>query len=204
MLYIYGLENFTCELIDTADSSDELNLKECYWIEKFDSRNPNIGYNMTPGGVCCGLLFCAEDTMNNFKKRRRDVCKSSRWWNDGIHEKFSIECPGDTWCLGRCPTSVKKLQQQCATVTNKLWINNGQEERYVDSISDIPPNWHQGRLKGRSVTRVAPAWNKGVPNTRVKGTVWVCTETSKKQVPKDELDYWMSQGWRKGMTFKQI
>lgn len=47
----YGKENFIVELIDTAESSDELNEKEIYWIDKLDSRNPQIGYNIATGGT---------------------------------------------------------------------------------------------------------------------------------------------------------
>jgi group I intron endonuclease len=46
----YGFENFVCEVIDTATSSDELNAKEKYWIKKLGSRDSDIGYNLLPGG----------------------------------------------------------------------------------------------------------------------------------------------------------
>ena len=47
----YGKENFVVELIDTAESKDELDEKEIYWISKLDSRNPRIGYNIASGGA---------------------------------------------------------------------------------------------------------------------------------------------------------
>lgn len=46
----YGKENFTIEQIDSANSLDELNEKEVYWINFFDSRNKEIGYNIAFGG----------------------------------------------------------------------------------------------------------------------------------------------------------
>ncbi len=45
----YGPENFLIEKIDEADSSEELNLKEEYWI-KFYNTYLGEGYNLTPGG----------------------------------------------------------------------------------------------------------------------------------------------------------
>lgn len=45
----YGIENFDITIIDTADSCEELNEKEQYWIAYYDCMVPN-GYNMTLGG----------------------------------------------------------------------------------------------------------------------------------------------------------
>lgn len=44
----YGVDNFKIELIDTADSIDELKEKEIFNIEKYDTFN--TGYNLTIGG----------------------------------------------------------------------------------------------------------------------------------------------------------
>jgi len=45
----HGIDNFTFETIDSANNSDELNDKEIYWINFYDSVFPN-GYNVTGGG----------------------------------------------------------------------------------------------------------------------------------------------------------
>lgn len=46
----YGIENFKKEIIEECCSLNELNEKEIYWIEKFNSRDRKIGYNITKGG----------------------------------------------------------------------------------------------------------------------------------------------------------
>lgn len=46
----YGVENFQIEKIDSADTQEELNLKEKYWIKKYNSISPN-GYNIHEGGL---------------------------------------------------------------------------------------------------------------------------------------------------------
>jgi len=48
----YGKENFIIEMIDTAESQDELNQKEQYWIRYYDSVNK--GYNETDAISKCG------------------------------------------------------------------------------------------------------------------------------------------------------
>lgn len=45
----YGFENFDWEIIDQAESKEELNEKEIYWIAHFNSHGIS-GYNETDGG----------------------------------------------------------------------------------------------------------------------------------------------------------
>lgn len=46
----YGQDKFKVELVDTAESREELNQKEIHYISAFDARNPEVGYNLTIGG----------------------------------------------------------------------------------------------------------------------------------------------------------
>ncbi len=46
----FGKENFICELIDTAETIEELIDKERYWITNLDAKNPDVGYNIKSGG----------------------------------------------------------------------------------------------------------------------------------------------------------
>lgn len=46
----YGEENFTLEVIDFAETYEELKEKEKLWIKKFNSNDRKIGYNLTEGG----------------------------------------------------------------------------------------------------------------------------------------------------------
>ena len=46
----YGLEKFSIEQIDSADDFKELGMLEREYIKKYNSQNPNKGYNLTAGG----------------------------------------------------------------------------------------------------------------------------------------------------------
>jgi len=46
----YGKDNFTIEVVYTATSIEELNIKEQQYISEFDSMAPK-GYNLTSGGL---------------------------------------------------------------------------------------------------------------------------------------------------------
>lgn len=49
-LFKYGLENFEIEVLCTCNTNEELNLKEVYYINIFQSSNETKGYNLTLGG----------------------------------------------------------------------------------------------------------------------------------------------------------
>jgi group I intron endonuclease len=51
----YGKENFYIEIIEEC-SKEELNEKEIYWIQKYNSNNPSIGYNSSLGGEGCRIF----------------------------------------------------------------------------------------------------------------------------------------------------
>lgn len=51
----YGKENFSKEILEECDNEDDLNAKEIYWISKYNSTNPTIGYNIDKGGIGGGL-----------------------------------------------------------------------------------------------------------------------------------------------------
>lgn len=46
----YGFENFTIEEIDSTEDFRELGRLERYYIQLYDSQNPDKGYNITAGG----------------------------------------------------------------------------------------------------------------------------------------------------------
>ncbi len=47
----YGKKNFIKEILEeNIKTFKALDKREKYWIKKFDANNPDIGYNLTPGG----------------------------------------------------------------------------------------------------------------------------------------------------------
>ena len=52
----YNKEDWKWDIIDFADSEEELNEKECYWIKQYNSTKEKIGYNLTNGGDSAPLM----------------------------------------------------------------------------------------------------------------------------------------------------
>lgn len=69
----YGIENFKVSMIDIAETLEELNQKEKYYIAKYKSYHKfGSGYNISPGGDGGYLLYGAdEETIKKFKIKCR-------------------------------------------------------------------------------------------------------------------------------------
>lgn len=46
----YGKENFKKEILEVCLTKEQLDEREIYWIHFYNSQNPDIGYNIQPGG----------------------------------------------------------------------------------------------------------------------------------------------------------
>lgn len=68
----YGVENFTIEMIDSAINQEDLDDKEVYWINKYDSVNSGYNSKSTKGK-------CGGDTLSghpNIKRISEKIRKS--------------------------------------------------------------------------------------------------------------------------------
>ena len=75
----YGPDNFKIEKIDEAQSKEELNKLEKYYIAKFDSMNPLKGYNLAPGGEC-GMVtsVCQLDLDGKLIQKFESIAEASQ------------------------------------------------------------------------------------------------------------------------------
>ena len=106
----FGKDNFTCELIDTAESLDELNSKEEYWVEFYQSRDPLIGYNVKKGGEQLGLTGC---------------CKIKRGEETMVVERASVKpYLDDGWVL----TNTKEIRNAKSSIKNKKYYQEHKEQ----------------------------------------------------------------------------
>lgn len=60
----YGIDNFKIEKIDEVDSREEANEKEEYYMNLYDSRNLNVGYNIMTGGGVFGVTDYVKDKIS--------------------------------------------------------------------------------------------------------------------------------------------
>lgn len=75
----YGKENFKCELIAEANTEEELNNLEAYWIETLDSRNSKIGYNIVEGGLGTSGYHHSEEAKQKMSKAKSGRLLTEEW-----------------------------------------------------------------------------------------------------------------------------
>lgn len=80
----YGWDNFTHEIIEEVDNRELANERERYWIDFYDSTNPDKGYNRETGG----LSGC---------KVSKEVCeeRSQRYMGKG-NPRYGKHCNEET------------------------------------------------------------------------------------------------------------
>ena len=146
----YGWDAFTWEVIDTAESEDELNQKEVYWISKYNSNNRYNGYNMTDGGEgVTGLIHTDESRM---KMAMASGAKPFYLYN--IKGEFVGEYINQHECARELGLSVKTLNQLLKG--QRLYTRKGYVGLYVEEFNeDILRN----RLK--EVSELIMAHGKG-------------------------------------------
>jgi hypothetical protein len=70
----YGIENFEItKEFDVAYSQEELNEKEIYWIEYYNSTDSNFGYNKRDGGNGGSLSVESKNKISKTKQSNRDT-----------------------------------------------------------------------------------------------------------------------------------
>lgn len=118
----YGFDNFMWEIIETVSSKKELDEKEMYYIQKYDS--VQNGYNMTNGGTG-GYNQSAVDVNRILRKGKKyDDIYSSKEIAERQREvsrKTAITL-NEKWGFDKID---KELQRKYASMGNKARSNNG-------------------------------------------------------------------------------
>lgn len=128
----YGQENFIVDIIDEADSSEELNAKEIYWIKTLNAQDPKIGYNIAKGGeggiggpMFAGHKHTAETRAKMSLDRKGE--NNSNYGNHRImpeHEKMKHSHPGETnGMYGRHHTEDSKNKNKLSHIGKKAYSN---------------------------------------------------------------------------------
>lgn len=208
----YGKDNFSVEMIDTAETQEELNDKEFYWVEHFDSMNSEVGYNLVPGG------------------NRGGGALGTNWYTNGEDELllFDYEKIPEGWVEGRVKNDAFDAS------SGKIWVNNGEDQttiypdelqlpeyvNYIEGMLDRGDLWrsHCGRyerteevIKNQSEARLkflSENPDKRINNGTFKkgnkpvntGKISITNGLTNKYIALEELPTWETLGWLKGST----
>ena len=143
----YGIENFSIDIVDTAESLEDLNEKEKYYISEYNTLSPN-GYNLTLGGD--GLSNPSEEVIEKMrlakigkKQPLSQRLKKSESLKKVVHHKEWVDKIKHS-LSGRKPSDLAR-QESSKRHKGSYWCNNGIEERMV--LGELPHGFVRGRLK---------------------------------------------------------
>ena len=165
----YGVDKFIAEELDHSDSSEELCEKERYWIKTLNSQDPEVGYNIAPGGEggftwsAKGYVTMNKDNKNTFVKPE-DV-------NDYLEKGWNLGCKKLKLDSKEVESSAGDSRQRTTLSRRRgLWINNG--ERQIRVLSDelqtyLDNGWVRGYCK-KAQENLSRAHQGQVPGNKGK------------------------------------
>ena len=143
----YGIESFEISIIDYAETKEELNEKEKYWILALNCKVP-FGYNIFDGGSSQSGYRHTEDTKQKLRElnagktlsdeTKRKISKSMRGVKKS--EEFRQKCIGRIFSKGTC------LKISCALTGKK----QSDEHRMKNSKSHTGLKWSEETRQKRS------------------------------------------------------
>jgi group I intron endonuclease len=133
-----GFKNFTWEQIDTAENKAELDQKEKYWVDHYDSMNPAKGYNNTDGGIHYSPSV----------ETRRKIGEANKNPSATTRQKISEARKGKIpWMKGKRHT-VESRQKQCEAHKGKTPWNKGKTGVYDKETRRKNSEAHKGIYAG--------------------------------------------------------
>lgn len=143
----YGIENFSIETLDIAKNYEELNKKEIFYINKYNSAYPH-GYNLRKGGDNTGFT---EFTINKLKASQKKLNKKrGRSKHPRSKKVVNIES-GEIYNSAKDVSEINNISY--STLKAKLQGVNGNETpfRYLENTDKYKKYTGQGKKQGKSV-----------------------------------------------------
>lgn len=74
----HGADQFSYEVLEKCQTKEDMNKQECFWIDKFQSQNTDLGYNIRHGGAGGNTWgFLTPEAKEAALKKRSETLKNS-------------------------------------------------------------------------------------------------------------------------------
>jgi len=145
----FGKQNFKRETLKECKTQKELDFYEQYFIYKFQSNNPKIGYNILKG-TANEFGSGVPQSIPNVKKRMINGIK--KWWSNNPNERIKLsKRRKGTTTSEETKQKISKTRKKYIGQNHPLygtrfkWITNGEQNKRLDINEDIPIGWKGGR-----------------------------------------------------------
>lgn len=169
----YGIENFSCEVIEWCKTKKKLHKREVFWIAYYNSLDKNIGYNLAkggPGGSTLGLIWINNGLEQKYTKIEDLEYYMSLGWKRGALPHSDVVCKKvSNSLLGHkvSKTTRQKISAACkgykltdeqkaklrASQRGKAYVTNGFEIHQIKLV-DLDLWLSKGYVRGRKLKKL--------------------------------------------------
>jgi len=140
----YGKENFKREILEYCTSAN-IDEKEIFWVNKLDSTNPEVGYNLDSGGT--GSF---RTRTQDFKNKIRQINKNIGKWKGENNPMFGIKrCGKENPNFGNKWNADQK--QKMSVIHKGKKISEEQKEKQRQSMLGKVKSEESKRKQSRSM-----------------------------------------------------
>lgn len=214
----YGKENFKKEILEYCDSFEELNEREKYWIKKYNARNRKVGYNITDGGQGTPGLKHSEEAKKKISEHNSRYWKGKQLHPNTIraHRAYIKEHPPRLGTHVSEETKEKLRQANLGKTSPMKGKKHSEETRKKLRESHLGNSSHTGiavdQKTKEKIGNTLSLYNSQLTyengrfseetrkklSENSKGRIYINNGQITKNVKKEELDNYISEGWRIG------
>ena len=151
----YGWDNFEFTIIDTAQTIEELNEKEIFYIDQYKSNDRTFGYNIESGGK---NSIPSAETLLKMSTAHSGTIQNKNWIENRIHKAGSEEAKK----YGKTKTEEEKTY--LSINSPKFWLNKSRDEETKRKISETKLKQGfselQKEINNKKVYKINPNTNK--------------------------------------------
>lgn len=149
----YGRDKFKKDILDHSSNIDELNEKEQFWINFYNSTNPEIGYNISNGGDG-GDNFTNHPNKEEYRRKLSEAAIKS---NKKLKSKFK-KISEELW-------KDNTYRNNVIEGVNKYWKDESNRVKFSNTMKDV--------LKDPEKRKIWSECKKGDKNNRWLGFVYL-------------------------------
>lgn len=148
----YGKENFIKDILIECEN-EQLNFFERSFIDNFNSKNPEIGYNRSNGYEFTEFFQHSKETKKYLSKINKGRIPSNKGkpmpeWQKEFNRNFNLGKKQSQETIDKRVSKVKgQKRPNMKTNKNTMWINDGTKNKLHNKTTPIPENFIIGRIK---------------------------------------------------------
>ena len=197
----YGKENFKVVMLDTAESREELDEKEIYYIAKYNAQSDPNFYNICAGGES-GVGGPKFKGHKHTKESKEKIGNSCRGELNGFYNKHH-----STETKEKLKLAWKRRRQTPVSETTRKKMSEAKKGKTLTKEHKLKISLAQKGEKGNNYGKQIPQEIKNKISKTVSNQVWINNGIICKRVDKNKTDAYIKDGFvfgrlsfRKGST----